>query len=140
LILVINGLEKAEDRKSEAIRLLEWGFKSFSEVRLFDVGEVVGSARVWGGTRMYLPLTGANGISVILPRFLANQRLKAEIVYKSPLKTPIRKGDQVAVLRVTSSTQAVNEVPLYAAEDVEAAGIIKRGLDSLVHMAFRWAL
>lgn len=140
LILVINGLEKAEDRKSEAIRLLEWGFKSFSEVRLFDVGEVVGSARVWGGTRMYLPLTGANGVSVILPRFPANQRLKAEIVYKSPLKTPIRKGDQVAVLRVTSSTQAVNEVPLYAAEDVEAAGIIKRGLDSLVHMAFRWAL
>lgn len=140
LILVINGLDKADDRKNEAIRLLEWGFKSFSEVRLFDVGEVVGSARVWGGSRMYVPLTGGNGVSVILPRFPANQRLKAEIVYKGPLKTPIKKGDQVAVLRVTSSTQAVNEVPLYAAEDVAGAGLMKRGLDTLMHMAFRWAL
>jgi serine-type D-Ala-D-Ala carboxypeptidase (penicillin-binding protein 5/6) len=140
LILVINGLEKAEDRRSEAIRLLEWGFKSFGEFKLFEAGEVVGQARVWGGSRMYVPLTGNGDVSVILPRFPANQRLRAEIIYKGPLKTPIRKGDAVATLRVTSSTQAVNEVPLYAAEDVQGAGVMRRGLDSLVHMAFRWAL
>jgi D-alanyl-D-alanine carboxypeptidase (penicillin-binding protein 5/6) len=140
LILVINGLERADDRKNEAIRLLEWGFKSFGEFKLFESGEVVGQARVWGGSRMYVPLTGNGDVSVILPRFPANQKLKAEIVYKGPLKTPIRKGDAIATLRVTSSTQAVNEVPLYAAEDVEGAGVMRRGLDSLVHMAFRWAL
>lgn len=140
LILVINGLEKADDRKNEAIRLLEWGFKSFTEFKLFDATEVVGHARVWGGARTYVPLTGNGDVSVILPRFPANQRLKAEIVYKGPLKTPIKKGDPVAMLRVTSSTQAVNEVPLYAGEDVEGAGLVKRGFDSLIHMAFRWAL
>ena len=140
LILVINGLDRAEDRKAEAIRLLEWGFKSFTEFKLFDAGEVVGTARVWGGSRMWLPLTGNGDVTVILPRFPANQKLKAEIVYKGPLKAPIRKGDPVAVLRVTSSSQAVNEVPLYAGEDVEGAGVMRRGLDTLVHMAFRWAL
>lgn len=141
LILVINGLERQEDRKSEALRLLEWGFKSFTEFKLFNAGEVVGQARVWGGSRMYVPLTGGEGdVSVILPRYPANQKLKAEIIYKGPLKTPIKKGDRVAVLRVTSSSQAVNEVPLFAAEDVEGAGMVRRGLDSILHMAFRWAL
>ena len=138
LILVINGMEKQEERKSEAIRLLELGFKSFTEFKLFDAGEVVGQARVWGGNRMWVPLTGNNELAVILPRFPANQKLKAEIIYQGPLKTPIRKGDQVAMLRVTSSSQAVNELPLYATEDVEGAGFARRGLDTLMHMAFRW--
>ena len=140
LILVINGMERMDDRKNEAIRLLEWGFKSFTEFKLFDAGEVVGQARVWGGSSMYVPLAGTTDLTVILPRYPANQKLKAEIIYKGPLKTPIKKGDAVAMLRVTSTSQAVNELPLYAADDVEGAGVMRRGLDSILHMAFRWAL
>lgn len=140
LIVVVNGTERQEDRKAEALRLLEWGFKSFTEFKLFDAEEVVGQARVWGGDRMWLPLTGKGEVSVMLPRVPANQKLKGEIIYVGPLKAPIRKGDPVAMLRVTSSSQAVNEVQLYAGEDVERAGIMRRGLDTLVHLAFRWAL
>ena len=140
LIVVVNGLDRAEDRKSEALRLLEWGFKSFTEFKLFDAEEVVGQARVWGGDRMWLPLTGKGQVSVMLPRVPANQKLKGEIIYIGPLKAPIRKGDPVATLRVTSSSQAVNEVQLYAGEDVERGGVMRRGLDTLVHLAFRWAL
>lgn len=140
LVLVVNGIDRQDDRKSEAIRLLEWGFKNFSDVKLFDAGEVVGTARVWGGSRMYVPLTGNGDVSVILPRLPANPRLKADVVYNGPLKTPIRKGDAVAILRVTTPNQTINEVPLYAAEDVTTASVLKRGVDSIVHILFRWLL
>ena len=60
LIVVVNGLATADDRKEEARKLLEWGFKSFAEFKLFDAGEVVGYARVWGGSRMYVPLAGTS--------------------------------------------------------------------------------
>ncbi len=46
----------------------------------------------------------------------------------------------VATLRVTSQTNTVNEVPLYAAEDVERGGMMRRGIDSLAHLAFGWVL
>ena len=139
LIVVVNGLPTAAKRNDEAARLLQWGFRSFSEFRLFDEGEVVGRARVWGGDQFYLPLTGnGTGVSVWLPRAVANQRLKAEIIYDSPLKPPIRKGEPVAKLRVTSAINSTSEVPLYAAEDVATAGIMRRGLDTLAYMAFRW--
>jgi D-alanyl-D-alanine carboxypeptidase (penicillin-binding protein 5/6) len=138
LIAVLNGLNTAEERKDEARRLLEWGFKAFGEFKLYEAGEVVGKARVWGGDRMYVPLTGNGEISVLLPRFQPNQKLKAHIVYKWPLKPPIKKGDAVAVLRVVSSSEATNEVQLYAAEDVQPAGIVRRGLDSILHLATRW--
>lgn len=140
VILVINGMEDAQARRNEAVRLLEWGFKGFADFKLFDPEEVVGRARVWGGDRMYVPLVGASAVTVLLPRAQAGQRLSAQIIYKSPLKAPIKKGDVIAKLRVTTASQTVNEVPLAAGEDVPAAGTMRRGLDTLVHMAFGWVL
>lgn len=138
LVVVVNGLDDANERRDEARRLLEWGFRAFGEFKLFDPGEVVGEARVWGGSQFYVPLTGKDGVAIVLPRFPANQRLTAEIRYKGPLKPPIHKGDEVAHLRVTSSSSAMNEVPLYATEDVAEAGVVRRGLDSLLHIALGW--
>jgi len=137
LIVVVMGLETENQRRDEAAKLFEWGFKSFSAVRVFDDGEVVGHARVWGGSMMYVPLAGKGDITLSLPKYPANQRLSAEIVYKAPLKPPVKKGDNVATLRITSTSSAQSEVPLYATEDVEKAGIVRQGLDSLVLMALR---
>lgn len=138
LIMVIGGAATPEDRKDDGRRLLEWGFKNFSETRLYEPGEIVGYARVWGGERMYMPLTGSDGVNMVLPRFPTNQKLSARIYYKGPLKPPLKKGEQVAMLRVTSSTDATNEVPLFAAEDVQPASFVRRGLDSLLYLATGW--
>jgi D-alanyl-D-alanine carboxypeptidase (penicillin-binding protein 5/6) len=138
LIAVVSGNTTADDRRDDARRLLEWGFRSFSEAKLYDAGEVVGHARVWGGQRMYVPLAGNGDINVWLPRNMGNQKLRAHIVYQWPLKPPLKKGDQVAVLRVTTSADAMNEVPLYVAEDVDPAGTMRRGFDSLLCLATRW--
>ena len=137
LIVVVSGLEKAPQRKDEAVKLLDWGFKSFSAVRVFDEGEIIGKARVWGGTTWYVPLAAKGEVTFTLPKYPANQRLSAEIVYKAPLKPPVKKGDQVATLKISSSSSASTEVPLYATEDVRKGGIVRQGMDSLVLMALR---
>jgi D-alanyl-D-alanine carboxypeptidase (penicillin-binding protein 5/6) len=138
LIVVVNGLSTAEERKEESRKLLEWGFRTVTQAKLFDAGEVVGKARVWGGDRFYVPLTGDGELRVLLPRLPADQKLRAEIVYQGPLKPPIKKGDEVATLRITSSSTATVETPLYAMEDVAKAGLVRQGLDSLLHLAFQW--
>lgn len=137
LIVVVAGLENAADRKTEAQKMLDWGFKSISQIKIFDAGEVVGQARVWGGNRMYVPLSGEGDITMSLPKYPANQRLSAEIVYRAPLKPPIKKGDHVATLRIQSTSSASAEIPLYAQEDVAPSGIAWRGIDSLLIMALR---
>jgi D-alanyl-D-alanine carboxypeptidase (penicillin-binding protein 5/6) len=137
LIVVVSGLEKADQRKDEAAKLLNWGFQSFSAVKLFDDGEVVGHARVWGGKTWYVPLAAKGDVMFTMPKYPANQRISAEIVYKAPLKPPVKKGDQVAILKISSSSSASTEVPLYATEDVANGGIVRQGVDSLVLMALR---
>jgi serine-type D-Ala-D-Ala carboxypeptidase (penicillin-binding protein 5/6) len=138
LIGVVLGLKSAKERRREARRLLEWGFRSFDEVTLFEEGKAVGYARVWGGTQMYVPLTGKGGpLKAILPRFPPNQKLRGQIVYQGPLKPPVKKGDEVGTFRVTSSSGATSEVPVYASEDVEEAGFMRKGLDSLLYLALR---
>ena len=138
LIVVLNGAQSADDRRDDGRRLLEWGFKNFSEVKLFNAGEVVGYARVWGGDRMFVPLMGNGDVNLVLPKFPANQKVKAEIIYKWPLKPPLKKGDPVATLRITTSSEATSEAPLVVAEDVEKGGVMRRGLDSILHLATRW--
>jgi D-alanyl-D-alanine carboxypeptidase (penicillin-binding protein 5/6) len=138
LIAVVNGAQSADDRRDDGRRLLEWGFRNFSEVKLFNAGEVVGYARVWGGDRMFVPLMGNGDVNLVLPKFPANQKVKAEIIYKWPLKPPLKKGDPVATLRITTSSEATSEAPLVVAEDVEKGGVMRRGLDSILHLATRW--
>ena len=137
LIVVVSGLEKADQRKEEAVKLLNWGFNSFNTARLYDANEVIGQARVWGGKVWYVPLAANADVTFTVPKFPANQKISAEIVYKAPLKPPVKKGDQVATLKLSSSTSASTELPLYATEDVQKGGIVREGLDSLVLMALR---
>ena len=140
VILVVSGLNTKKEREEEPRKLLEWGFKSFKPFRLFDQGEKVSDALVWGGTRHYVPLVGNGNIDIILP-FNTSGQVTAQILYDGPIKAPIRKGDQVAVLRVTAAdTQATNNIPLYAGEDIGQSNFAMRGLDSLLVLAFGWLL
>jgi D-alanyl-D-alanine carboxypeptidase (penicillin-binding protein 5/6) len=140
VILVVNGLNTKKEREEEPRKLLEWGFKNFKPFRLFDQGETVSDALVWGGTRHYVPLVGDHNIDIILPTN-SSGKVTAQIVYDGPIKAPIRKGDQVAVLRVTAAdTAATNDIPLFAGEDVGQSNFAMRGLDSLMVLAFGWML
>ena len=140
VIIVVSGLNTKKEREEEPRKLLEWGFKSFKPYRLFDQGEKVSDALVWGGTRHYVPLVGNENIDIILP-FNTSGQVTAQIVYDGPIKAPIRKGDQVATLRVTAAdTKATNDIPLYAGEDVGQSNFAMRGLDSLFVLAFGWML
>jgi D-alanyl-D-alanine carboxypeptidase (penicillin-binding protein 5/6) len=140
LLVVVEGLASDKEREAEARRLLDWGFKSFKPFRLFNEGEKVSDALVWGGTEHYVPLVGNGNINIILPAN-ATGKVSASIVYDGPIKAPIRKGDHVATLRVTAAeSQATNDIPLYAGDDIGRSNFAMRGLDSLFVLAFGWLL
>jgi len=140
LILVVAGLDSKNDRLKESRKLLEWGFKNFKPFRLFDAGQKVSDALVWGGTQHYVPLVGNGDIDLLLP-VTATGAVSAQIIYDGPIKAPIKKGDQIATLRVKAEeSTATNEIPLYAGKNIGSSSFAMRGIDSLLVLAFGWLL
>jgi serine-type D-Ala-D-Ala carboxypeptidase (penicillin-binding protein 5/6) len=130
LILVINGLSTAREREIEARKLLDWGFRAFEPRLLFEAGETVGQAQVFGGEQSYVGLVSNRPIQVLIPRG-TNERLTARIVYEGPLRPPVRAGTQVGVLRVMRGNSQALEQPLFAAEEVEQGPLTRRAYDGL---------
>lgn len=130
LIAVVHGLKRRKDRGPEMRKLLDWGFRSFKRFVLFEAGEKVGTASVWGGAEGTVPLV-AKGPATISVQRMARSKIKAKIVYQGPLRAPVTQGDRVATLLVTAADAGTAEIPLYAARDVEPGTFSQKALDAL---------
>ncbi len=129
LIVVVNGLKTAKDRADEAKRLLDWGFSGFEQRPLFTAGEVLGTARVFAGTRTSVGLVGPGAISMLIPRN-SHDRISAKIVYTGPVRAPIQEGQRIGMLKVYRGANVALEVPLQAVESVERGNLSRRAFDA----------
>lgn len=137
LIVVVNGLKTAKDRANESRKLLEWGFRAFESHQLFEEGQVVGEAQVFGGDHRSLPLVPKKPVRVLVNRG-ESERLSARIVYTGPIKAPVQKGTEVALLRVYRGDTQALEMPLYAKEDIQVGTLSQRALDGLLEFSTGW--
>jgi len=137
LIVVVNGLKTARDRANESRKLLEWGFRAFEPRRIFEAGEIVGEASVFGGEKGRVGLRANGPVSLLLPRG-STERLNARIVYRGPLTVPLLEGAEVARLLVMRGEVKTLDIPLYAAETVQAGTLQSRALDALMEAATGW--
>ena len=137
LIVVVNGLKTARDRATEARKLLEWGFRAFERRQLFAAGETVGEASVYGGEKGRVALRSKSAVSLLLPRG-GTERLAARIIYRGPLAVPVQEGAEVARLVVTRGDIKTLDIPLYAAESVQAGTLQSRALDALLEATTGW--
>jgi len=121
IILVLNGMSSMQERADESVRLLEWGLKNFTNVKIFSKGDTVDSVAVVMGVAESVPLVVDQDILFTLPLSARND-LKAEAVYEGPLKAPVNKGDILGKLIVNVPNAETLEVPLLAGADVPQLG------------------
>ena len=129
VIVVVNGLKSGRERAEEARKLIVWGLRAFEQRVLFDAGEVVGSASVYGGAQARVDLASDRALNLLTPRG-ANERIAARIVYTGPIMAPVRQGDQIARLKVYRGQTLALDAPLRAAHDVELGALHQRALDA----------
>lgn len=125
VVLVINGLDSSTQRKQEAKRLIEWGFREWGNYKLFDPGETVTNARVWLGREGSVPLIVSDRIQVALRRS-ARDELQVAARFDEPIKAPIEKGAQIGTVSITAPGMDAIEAPLLAGESVDRLGPLGR--------------
>jgi D-alanyl-D-alanine carboxypeptidase (penicillin-binding protein 5/6) len=138
LIEVVAGLPSWDARVQESTRLITWGFGAWQAKPLFSQGAKVGTAQVQMGSSSTVDLVAPRNLAVTVPAGLAAGATSMKVRYQGPLVAPIKKGQQVAELVVTTGDTPPQVVPLVAADDVGRAGFFGRvwlGLKSLFGMA-----
>ena len=101
---------------------------------LFKEGTVVAQARVFGGDQRYVPLVGNGAIRLLSPRGVGD-KFVVRAQYTGPLPAPIKKGAEVARLRVLRGNSTALEVPLFAGVDVGVGSLTQRAYDSTSELA-----
>jgi D-alanyl-D-alanine carboxypeptidase (penicillin-binding protein 5/6) len=133
LVIVLAGLTSFNQRIEESVKFMNWGFRAWQAKPLVAKGKQVSTAEVQMGSSSSVGLVAATPLTATLPGG-AVPVLNAKVVYEGPLKAPIKAGQHVADLVVTSPGLPEQRMPLVAANDVETAGFFGRawaGLKSL---------
>jgi serine-type D-Ala-D-Ala carboxypeptidase (penicillin-binding protein 5/6) len=133
LILVVSGLKSAKEREEEARKLFDFGFRGFETRLLFAEGQIIGEARLFGGSSRNVPLIAPGVISLLVPRG-TTERILAKIVYTGPVPAPVTEGQPIGTLRVFRGENLSLEVPLKAAESVGTGSLSQRAFDAATEL------
>jgi D-alanyl-D-alanine carboxypeptidase (penicillin-binding protein 5/6) len=125
LAMVIAGAPSPAIRNKSSRQLIEWGFDNFASRELLPKGTAVGEAMVQNGSATGVPLLTESPVFANLP---VGQDAKASLSlrYRGPIEAPIRRGEEVATLRVAIAGQQAHDVPLVAGADVGTANAWQR--------------
>ena len=136
LILVIAGLQSTNERKAEAQKLMDWGFGQFKVFSLYEAGETVSRARVWGGSEHWVNLVVHDALKVSLsPK--EQDSVEMKMTYSGPLMAPVKAGQVVGMVRMLIDGKPVTEAPLETAGEIPAVDSMwKKAWDSVLIMAF----
>ena len=134
LILVVNGLSSERERAEEAERLIEWGFREFESIPMFEAGEVVETADVWMGTPEEVSLVPSEDLVISLRRS-AVEGLDVRVRIDEPVPAPISRGQIIATMVISAPDMPTRHVPLVAGEEVERKGFMGRVISGALHLA-----
>ena len=134
LVMVVAGLDSFNGRITESVKFMDWGFKAWTAKPLFPKGKRVETADVQLGDAATVGLVAPRNLAVTLPAGAATN-MSVKVVYDGPVKAPIKAGQHIADLVVTTPETGAQTMPLVAENDVGEAGFFGRlwaGLKSLV--------
>ena len=99
---------------------------------LFAEGQTVGDAKVFGGAGGSVPLVGAakSRSSVMVPEKRQRRIDRAHRLYAGRCGRRCEKGQKIGVLKVWRGDNIALEVPLDAAETVDAGSMPRRAIDA----------
>lgn len=125
LVMVMAGLNSSNARAEESVKFMNWGFRAWQAKPVVAKGKKVADAEVQMGSSSSVGLVAPRQLTVTLPAGL-DPAISAKVVYQGPIKAPIKAGQHIADLVVSSPDMPAQRLPLVADKDVAEAGFFGR--------------
>jgi len=117
LIAVVMGADSWEDRENEALRLLNFGFRSFVIKEVFKKGDIIKSVPVKGGKSDTVDLITQDEVRVSVLRH-DEDSLKLVENISSNIVAPVGKGEVLGKIIVKLKGEPLHQVNLLAKDEV----------------------
>lgn len=125
LISVVMGTKNEEARAKETQKLLNYGFRYYKTHALYQAGESLTDAQVWGGAQETITLGLAEPVVVTIPRG-SKDELKASLDLDPVIEAPVQIGQEFGRLVIRLDDKIIVNEPLVALNEVEQGGLFKR--------------
>ena len=118
-------------REREALRLLNYGFRNYLSVPLFEKGQVLLQLRVWKGKTGQVGLSAAERGVVTVS---ISQKTDVSWQTEAPKKlfAPVRKGQPIGQVIITSQKRMLKTIPLLADRGVVQGSLLKKTFHAIV--------
>ena len=130
LVSAVMGSSSESSRASESQTLLNYGFRFYETVQLYQAGQELAKARVWKGLGEEVTLGIADALFVTIPRGRYDD-LEATVQMQPQLTAPLEEGTMVGKISVSLGDELIAERDLMTLSSVEEAGFMGRTWDSL---------
>ncbi|KRG08722.1 D-alanyl-D-alanine carboxypeptidase family protein [Lederbergia galactosidilytica] len=121
VIAVVFGAPTSKSRNAQITKMLDYSFSQYATHPLYEKGKAIEKAKVSKGSKKYIEAVTGENASVLTKKGEKLDKLTEEIELNEHLKAPIKKGEQIGVLKVKKEGKELIEVPLVAKENVERA-------------------
>ena len=125
VVFVLTGIKSPKTRAREAEKINNWVFRQFTEKKLFSAGDLLHMAPVHLGKKNLVRITVKDDLMGLVPSMMDGE-IKAEIIYKSPIKAPITEGQEIGEIIITIPSLVSFSKPIIAAESIEDGGFLAR--------------
>ena len=130
LISAVMGSSSESSRASESQSLLNYGFRFYETVQLYQAGTELAKGRVWKGLSEEVALGLAEPLFVTIPRGRYDD-LEARVEMEPQLIAPIESNTVVGTINVELGDELVASRELVTLSPVEAAGFFGGLWDSM---------
>ena len=133
LISVVLGAKSEKARASVSQSLLNYGFRFYETHKLYAAGEILSHARVWKGDSENVALGLMRDLNVTIPRG-SYKNLQALMDVDANLEAPIKKGQELGVVRITLNDIDLQRAPLVALNQVERGSLLQIAKDYVLQL------
>jgi D-alanyl-D-alanine carboxypeptidase (penicillin-binding protein 5/6) len=130
LISVVLGTKSDKARTQSSMTLLNYGFRFYETQRLYNVRDVLKTARVWFGDQEQVQLGVNRDVFVTIARGRYKD-LDASIEIDARIEAPIAAGQELGQLNVRLDDETIVTQPLVAMHGINDGGLMQRAMDSI---------
>lgn len=130
LVSAVMGSSSESSRASESQTLLNYGFRFFETVQLYEAGQELAKVRVWKGLTEEVALGIDQELFVTIPRGRYDD-LEAKVEMEPQLSAPLEAGQVVGTIKVQLGDEMIAQLNLVTLGAVEEAGFFGSTWDSM---------